>query len=122
MARTRAFLVSFKNELTESTNDWQREMKIRQDSLEARIVEIENRIIDLSKSIESRHADMWKLIESRHGDMWKLIADMNASLPMLVAMSTNDVLTNVLSEVKADIADARVELSGLLRKNQGNHD
>jgi hypothetical protein len=111
MARTRAFLVSFKNELTESTNDWQREMKIRQDSLEARIVEIENRLGDLSR-----------LIESRHADMWKLIADMNASLPMLVAMSTNDVLTNVLSEVKADIADARVELSGLLRKNQGNHD
>ena len=111
MARTLAFLVSFKNELAGSTNDWQREMKIRQDSLEARIVEIENRIIDLTRSFESRHADMWKLI-----------VDMNASLPMLVAMSTNDVLAKLTAEIKADIADTRVELSGLLLKNQANDD
>lgn len=103
MGKNRAFLVSFMNELSGQSKNLELEMKSRYEDITSRLVAIENRLDDLSRSVEIRHADMWKFL-----------VDMNASLPMTVAMSVSEVLAKMTEEVKSDIADSRVEISGLL--------
>lgn len=78
-------------------------MKSRYEDIASRLEAIENRLDELSHSLEVRHADMWKLL-----------VDMNASLPLSVAMSVGEVMARMTDEVKSDIADSRVEISGLL--------
>lgn len=78
-------------------------MKSRYEDIASRLVAIEKRLDELSHSVEIRHADMWKFL-----------IDINASLPMTVAMSVSEVVARMTEEVKSDIADSRVEISGLL--------
>jgi hypothetical protein len=111
VGKTRDSIVSSGNELTKQNSELRDEMIRRSDSIESRISSIESRIDDLAKSIEIRHADLWKLL-----------IDMNNSLPISVMMSTSEVIAKTSAEIKSDIADTRVEISGLLMTKKSEDD